>query len=207
MLPFQSEVTIKNGGSLLVDRFRDELDGITYQEGTITLAAGTLATTSSDPYWITNGLASGFIVIAEGYVSSQEVIDNNYTLTSRLPGYAGYAASLGIGGENEDFDLDLQDNLYEYAMNGDPKDPLVLGEDPILVKQGGSIAYTHLQRNDDSNLVYSVETTADLVSPSWAPGFVVPVSTNLFVDAYDVVSNTVPLTADEVFIRLEITNP
>ena len=205
--PLESYVNIKNGGSLLVDRFRDELDGITYQEGVITLEQGSLTTTGTEAVWITNGLASGFIVIADGYIASHEVVDGDYKLTSRLPGYAGWALSLGIGGENEDFDLDLQDNLYEYAMNGDPKDPLVLGEDPVLVDLGGSIAYTHLQRNDDSNLVYSVETTADLVSPSWAPGYAVPIGTNVTGDAYDVVTNTVPTTADEIFVRLEVTNP
>ena len=88
---YQSQMTITNGGSVLVDRFRDELEGISYQEGTITLADGTFATTGTDPIWIVDGLASGFIVIADGYVASQEVIDGNYTLTSRLPGYAGWA--------------------------------------------------------------------------------------------------------------------
>jgi hypothetical protein len=201
---YESEITIKNGGSLLVDYLRGE----GYDYGHITLEEGTFTTTGTSTDDIDEGLASGLIVIAEGYSSLVSTNTGDAILYSYLPGYASWSGINGVGTENQDEDEDLRDNLYEYALNGDPNDPLDLGEDPVMTDLSGSLEYTHLMRHDDTNLVYSVETTTDLVNvPFAAIGYTVAVGTNVTGDAYDVVTNHVPTTADEIFIRLKVTNP
>jgi hypothetical protein len=197
-----TETIIQNGGVLFIDRFRTDMTN-----GIITMYEGTFTMTGASTEQFDDALALGMIVSAEGYVNSLEVIDGNATLSSYLPGYAGWASAQGIGGENEDEDLDLRDNLYEYALDGDPKDDQDLGVDPVMVDLGGTYEYIHLMRHDDPNLVYSIETTSDLVNPSWANGYTVAIGTNVTGEAYDVVTNSIPTTADEIFVRLRVTNP
>jgi hypothetical protein len=201
-----AETTIQNGGSLSFNHFWGKTartNGvINLHEGSITLRGGNA---TEDIQW---ALDNGVIVVADGYAISMDDSSGDTVLTSYLPGYVGWASGQGIGGGNEDDDLDLRDNLYEYALNGDPTDDQNLGEEPVMVDLGGSFEYTHLMRHDDTNLVYSVETTTDLVNLSWADsGYTVAVGTNVTGDAYDVVTNSIPMTDEKVFVRLKVTNP
>jgi hypothetical protein len=67
----------------------------------------------------------------------------------------------------------------------------------------------HLQRNDDSNLVYSVETRADLGSGVWTNAGYSVLGTNVMGAGtfYDVVTNSIPMDAEKAFIRLRIDYP
>jgi hypothetical protein len=110
-----------------------------------------------------------------------------------------------IGLEGDDYDLDGAINWYEYVMNGDPTNPVVQGVDPTFVDVGGgTFQYTHVIRNDDPDLVYSVKTTTDLLVP-WGDTGSFVLGTNETGGAYDEVINSIPVVEDETFVKLEVS--
>ena len=120
--------------------------------------------------------------------------------------YSAWAGQWGpdIGGDAEDFDSDGLDNLNEYGLGGNPvsgvKDLAVL---PSLRAAGGELNYVHVQRNDDPSLSYTVETSTNLVTGSFTNRGYVIRGTNLASEgAFDTVTNLVPTTENELFIRL-----
>lgn len=104
----------------------------------------------------------------------------------------------------DDYDNDGRNNLYEYALNGDPEDNQSLGNDPAFIKAGQAFIYTHLQRNDDSLLSYIVQNTTNLVNGSWEDTDSAPIGTNITGSAYDVVTNRILATESQTYIRLKI---
>ena len=74
-----------------------------------------------------------------------------------------------LGGPAGDHDEDDRENLYEYALNGDPVKASSPGVEPTFEKADGAFRYTHLLRNDDPNLIYQVERSTNLVSGGWNP--------------------------------------
>ena len=57
----------------------------------------------------------------------------------------------------------------EYALDGDA---VIVGDsEPTVTKNGNVFQYTFTKRNDDPNLVYTVQLATDLESASWgSPG-------------------------------------
>jgi len=122
--------------------------------------------------------------------------------------YDFWASANGVTGTiTDDDDGDGRDNLYEYALNGNPTNGLDAGTAPALVKAGDSFEYTHLQRNDDPNLYYTVQTCTNLVLGSWTDSGSAPLGTNITGGVYDEVTNSIPTTTPQSYIRLKITNP
>lgn len=121
-------------------------------------------------------------------------------------GFALWAAGWGveIGGTAYDFDLDGMLNLYEYGLDGDPTNALDRGTLPILTSTGGALIYVHPQRSDDSSLIYSVETTTNLLSGTWTnEGYTVE-GTQVTGETLNYVTNNVDKAELEKFIRLNI---
>ena len=125
------------------------------------------------------------------------------------PSFANWATQWGvdIGSETNDYDDNGLNNLYEYGLNGNPVngtvDPAVL---PEFTKTGSGFEYVHVQRNNDPALVYTVETTGNLAFPVWTNiGYTVS-GTNVSGDVFDTVTNAIPTTETELFIRLNIEN-
>lgn len=113
-----------------------------------------------------------------------------------LTGYEAWASTEGVSSGN-------LTNLLEYALDGDTS---TYGDsEPTVVKEGSELKYIHPQRSDDPNLVYTVQSCTDLTVGGWAPAGVASV-TNVTGTEYDVVTNTVPTTEVQTYIRLEITN-
>jgi hypothetical protein len=104
-----------------------------------------------------------------------------------------------------DNDADGLNNLYEYGLNGNPingtQAPAAL---PTFTKTGESFIYVHPKRSDDANLVYTVETTTDLVFGSWtSTGYTVG-GTDVTGGTLNYVTNTVDTVEDQKYIRLKI---
>lgn len=120
-------------------------------------------------------------------------------------GYASWAEEWGvdIGAATNDYDGDLCNNFYEYVFNGDPTNGAVLGEDLILKFVAGELICVHVLRNDDTNLVYTLEMTADLLDPVWTNAACSVVGTNVSGGAYDYVTNLLSSAANQVFVRLK----
>ena len=85
-----------------------------------------------------------------------------------------------IGGEDDDFDNDMANNLYEYALNGDPTDDQDPGQEPVMVMSGAVMEYSHQLRKDYDGLVYTVQTKMDLVNDAeWLTAGILSTSTNV----------------------------
>jgi hypothetical protein len=180
----------------------------------------------SIPDWLTfdseSGVLSGSPALADVGVHSValQVSDGSGTdeqhFELRVAGLptVGYNAwsqgwSVDIGEGTNDYDSDLRNNFYEYALNGDPTNQLNGGVDPTLESLNDSLVYIHLQRNDDPNLIYQVETSTNLVTGVWTNMGYAVLGTNSMGGGtfYDEVTNGIPVDVDEKFIRLKIMNP
>jgi len=83
-----------------------------------------------------------------------------------------------------------------------------MGGDPILRYSGGELLYIYHRRNDDSNLVYQVETSTNLVSNVWtSTGYTVQ-GIHEFGGGmyYDAVTNLLSREWRKQFIRLIIAD-
>jgi hypothetical protein len=110
---------------------------------------------------------------------------------------------MDIGPETHDFDGDGLVNWGEYATGGDPTNALDVGAVPRIKRAGATLDYAYAQRNDDSDLVYTVESTTDLSSGIWtfAGG---SAETNLTAGTFDTVDHRL-LTADgHACLRLRV---
>ncbi|MCU0786638.1 MAG: sulfatase-like hydrolase/transferase [Verrucomicrobia bacterium] len=128
-----------------------------------------------------------------------------------IPVVAGYDAwaeqqSEVIGPPNDDYDDDLRSNLYEYALNGNPTDPLDKGVEPTFMLVGNSLKYIHVQRRNAPDLIYSVETATNFFSEGWAISGA-SAETNISGGAYDVITNSLTISHPQCYIRLKITKP
>lgn len=123
------------------------------------------------------------------------------------PGYAAWSNDYSlVEGELGDDDNDGLINLYEYGLGGDPTNGFVDGNIPTFGQDGGGMLYIHAQRNDDTNLVYYLETDTDLIAaPSWTnSGYTVTGTNTMLGGDFDEVTNSVPTTDPNRFIRLII---
>lgn len=112
-----------------------------------------------------------------------------------------------IGGMNDDFDGDQRKNLYEYALNGNPVDPMNKGVEPIFMTlNSGAVQYIHVQRSDDTNIVYSIDICTNLVTGGWNPAeYSVPGTGTTSSSAFDEATNSIPVTESQAFFRLRIS--
>jgi hypothetical protein len=132
-------------------------------------------------------------------------------LPPALDGYTGWAGLFGgagvIGSKTNDPDGDCLANLGEYAQGGNPTNGMDVGVVPELVNDGGTLRYIHVQRNDDTNLVYTLESTTNLVSGSWADTGYTMLGTNVTGLSLDYVTNSVPASGEQGYFRLRFEYP
>jgi hypothetical protein len=125
-----------------------------------------------------------------------------------LDAYGSWSNDYGlVEGELGDDDDDGLSNLYEYGLGGDPTNGFVDGNIPVMGASGGAMLYIHVQRSDDTNLVYYLETDTDLVNaPGWTNAGYTVVGVDVTGDTFDYVTNSVPTTDQHKFIQLVIEN-
>ena len=143
--------------------------------------------------------------VSDGFSASEQSFSIQVIPVS---GYDAWASqqSAAIGAPEVDYDGDLRNNLYEYALNGNPTDPLNKGLEPTFMWVGNTFKYVHLQRRNAPDLTYRVEITTNLFSGAWTNP-VVGAETNITGGAYDVITNNLAIQRPQCFIRLKITKP
>lgn len=167
----------------------------------------------------TNGTSAAFrieVAVDAGAIAAGVNIDNVAISTYISPvvaleGYAAWADGWGgvdLGNLTADLDEDGWDNLTEYGLGGNPTNGFIDGNIPTLSVVGGGLQYLHVQRNDDTNLTYYLETDDDLVlAPGWTnTGFTVTGTNDTLGGDFDEVTNSIPATDPQKFIRLIIEN-
>jgi len=127
--------------------------------------------------------------------------------SAQIKSYTDYwmeSWDVDLGALTNDYDSDGLANLAEYALGGNPTNGMDVGAVPALVRSDGTLQYVHARRNDDSDLVYTVETSTNLVSGVWTnTGYTVDGSSSGGA-TLDYVTNSVPAMENEMFMRLEI---
>lgn len=130
--------------------------------------------------------------------------ENNMIITSLS--YAAWTDSweIGIGSETNDYDGDRLSNLAEYALGGDPTNPADAGLVPTFGNNGGTMTYVYARYAGNNHLYYHLETTTDMLSAAWTNAGYSVVATSMQGGLFDYVTNTIPATTDQGFIRLRI---
>ncbi len=135
------------------------------------------------------------------------------TLTITVPGYAGWISEYGLSGTNADwnvdYDVDGDNNFYEYAFGGDPTNMAVKGYVPTAesVDDGGTeyFEYVYVRRiGTETELDYQPQFGTDLVYTNWSGAGVVELPITGTIDAdYESVTNRVDMTGKPVgFMQL-----
>ena len=173
----------------------------------------------SIPWWLSfnrnSGLLSGTPTAAAvgSHSVSLRVSDGSLSVTQNFAiavapiGYGAWAATNGVGAMDADDDHDGRNNLYEYALAGDPTDDKNSGVAPVLVRAGTGLEYVHLRRKDDPDLIYTVETRTNLVSGVWTVAGFSVLRTNSYNVDYDQISHGFSPTNPHSYFRLKITPP
>jgi len=119
-------------------------------------------------------------------------------------GYDSWASDHGVGAAANDDDADGMNNLYEYALDGNPTNALDQGTLPVFSRLGNGFIYLHPKRSDDTNITYTVETTTNLMSGSWTTEGYTVIGTNVTDGTLHFVTNEINNVGAEKFIRLKI---
>ncbi|RKX47682.1 MAG: hypothetical protein DRP64_00435 [Verrucomicrobia bacterium] len=129
--------------------------------------------------------------------------------------YMDWAAPYGLTDTNttaamgHDVEPDGMDNLLEYALGGNPTNDDAVAVQPaatFLDSDTWEYVYKRYRDAADRQLTYDLQTKGDLVGESWvSSGGMYETGTNTTDSTFDVVTNTVTGLANEMFIKLEIT--
>jgi fibronectin type 3 domain-containing protein len=210
MLDFTTLSFIDRSGGFSASVASDQDDFATVLDSTT--AAGSWATNTLDLSFLSRTThATEIRLYFHNGSGDPRMIDNVQITATVIPGplLSGYdvwaaAWSNNIGAATNDYDLDGMNNLYEYAMNGNPTNGLAPTNLPIFSKHGSRFLYIHPQRSDDASLVYTVETTTNLVSGVWTNQHYTATGTNVTGGTLNFVTNDVDTIENEKFIRLRI---
>lgn len=122
-------------------------------------------------------------------------------------GYDAWAGDYGVtGGELDDDDSDGWSNLYEYGVGGNPTNGFINGWMPHITNTASGLLFLHGQHATDTSLTYYLEMTDDLMMPSWTNIGYTVVSTNVTGYSHNWITNSIPTTDSQKFIRLMIGN-
>lgn len=127
---------------------------------------------------------------------------------AQLSAYEQWGASflpVVIGSETNDYDGDLKDNFYEYVFIGDPTNPAVIGMSPVFEYSDADLVFIYAQRANDASLNYELEACTNLVFGSWTNFNYVVLGTNDTGGAFSEVTNRIPVSDPQLFIRLKVT--
>lgn len=197
-------ITVDSGGRLTATglNFKNTNSVVEIRNGSVLLTGNQTASVS-------NSIAAGRIITdgSSGALRVDYNLSNPGFTTVRTVGYGTWAASFGVdlGAPTNDYDGDSRNNLYEYALNGNPTNRLSEGIEPSLMWVGDQLHYVYLRRNDDTNIVYSVQATTNLVSGVWTTDGINAV-TNVTGAVYDEVTHRVSTTNQNLYLRLRIMN-
>lgn len=124
-----------------------------------------------------------------------------------ISAYAQWAEDYGIGGDAAlagDFDGDRLTNLYEFALGGNPDDPMDRGVKPTFARSGDSACYIYPHRKETDELIYTVETSTSLDPGSWSATRYTLDGTDETDAAFNYSTLAIDTVEDQIFVRLKI---
>ena len=129
--------------------------------------------------------------------------------TSVILTYDEWLSGYNVGVQTnltDDFDGDLMNNLVEYSLGGNPAISDASVKLPTVVLVSNVIAYVYNRRLDAAarSLIYTVETTTNLVGGTWITNGVTLAGTGAVDLDFESVTNTIPVDVDQRFLKLKI---
>ncbi len=196
------------------------MDPVLSSEGTNTpVLVGTVSAGTYDPTHVTLSKRTGSdgdavtldeIRIGKTWAAVTTVTETTPVLTP----YEQWAQSYNLSGTNALYsanpDGDRLNNLYEWALGGDPTNSLDQGISPTYdtALDAGTnwFVYVYPSNSLATNLVYYLETDTDLVNaPGWTNDFYEVVAVGPSVSDFNYVTNRLSTEADDQqFIRLVV---
>ena len=120
--------------------------------------------------------------------------------------YKMWAVEKGVVGSGmaADNDGDGLSNLGEWALNGNPTDADDQGMTEIFIS-GADFVYVHAMLNDTNDVSYTVEyiDSGDLMFGNWVMTDLT-ITSGAFDAGYHMVTNSIPMSGNQGFIRLQI---
>ncbi|MDA8736277.1 hypothetical protein N9V19_01650 [Opitutales bacterium] len=133
------------------------------------------------------------------------------TLAGAMNTFANYISQYDVGvfdQPTDDPDLDGVDNHTEYALGGDPSVSDAPSMQPTSEANAGGNEFTYIYNRrigaSALGLTYTVEVETDLANADWNTGGVTEDGAVVIDDEFEEVTNTVNMTEDEKFLRLNI---
>jgi len=150
--------------------------------------------------------------------SNTEIVIDNVgvfpPLATPLTPYEIWADSFGLSGTDAELgadpDIDLADNLVEYAYNGEPDNALIQGTFPVIgatSSDGSTIEHIHTERVGDPSISYTLQQSPDLLlgESGWVDNTDATENSGPTVGDYKSVTNTVPTAGDTPkFLRVKL---
>ncbi|MEJ6829236.1 MAG: CotH kinase family protein, partial [Akkermansiaceae bacterium] len=184
-------VRIEKTGDLL--KFQRLVDGAFALVHQITLPTGTTFST-------------GGVFASTEVEQSIEASFDYAMLIQPIVDYAAWMMANGFTDPNAEYGNTRLNNLLAYALGADLGNTV----EPQISSDGGAITFSHRQRIADTELVYSVESSTDLID--WQPagdltpqGDLVPNADGTFT--VNLLSNIEAANRPEVYYRLIVTLP
>jgi arylsulfatase A-like enzyme len=126
-------------------------------------------------------------------------------LTTDVDGMFGqWMINYGVTGKTADSDGDGLNNLYEFALGGNPTNPASLGYASSHEVVSNVFRYVYPRRKN-ADLIYTLNTSFNLMTNDWNNSGYVELPVKGWISAdFEAVTNEIPLSADQTFIRLDI---
>jgi hypothetical protein len=144
-------------------------------------------------------------ILVDNLYFSTAYSNSSPLIPSWLPSqFDQWAALFNVPNTTVDSDFDGVNNLYEYGFGGDPTNPAWSGYLPVADISATGFSYVY-PRRENSGLVYTIETSTNLLSNVWNQSGTVELEPAGVVAAgFEAVTNEVSMENDETFVRLVI---
>lgn len=148
-------------------------------------------------------ISSGWLE-ADTLTSNRQVESFYVSTGSFASAYQAWAVANSVGAMSEDPDGDGVDNLGEYGLGGDPKNPADKGISSTEVV-GNILNFMHVTLSDpESGVSYLVETTDDLVDGTWVTNGITTVPGTYADPNFDSSTNSISMDGTEGFLRVRV---
>lgn len=143
-----------------------------------------------------------------GAASAADLVLDNVSIEEMISPYEQWAMSYNLSEldaeATADPDGDSLNNLYEWALGGDPTDGADLGLSRMVIADGDWFVYAYPSNSLATDLLYYLETSADLLNAEgWTNGNYEVVGAGPVVDGFAYITNRVSTTIEnQQFIRL-----
>jgi hypothetical protein len=137
-----------------------------------------------------------------GKTPQRSTVPPDLTLAQYVYWTTSYGGTALIGSPTNDYDGDGLANPMEYALGGNPTNNLDTGAAPALINTNGTLLFVYPKRCDNANLIYSIQSSTDLVN--WTNASYTVTGTNVTGGILNYVTNAIVTNGLPTYYRLTV---